>query len=735
MLALLFCSSVQAQQPIDTTNQKVGLVLSGGGAKGLAHIGVLKVIDSLGIKIDYIGGTSMGAIIGGLYASGYNGKQLDSIFHAVNFGKLIQDEFPRSAKTFYEKDDSERYAITVPFENFKVGLPSGLSKGQNVFNLMAQLTKHVSHISDFKKLPIPFFCIATDVETGKALILDKGYLADAMSASGSFPSLFEPVELDGQLLIDGGVANNYPVAEVKKMGATIIIGIDVQDNLKNREKLSGALDIMLQISNYRTVDEMKYKSKQTDVYINPDVTAYNVISFDQGNQIIKNGEIAALQNITKLTEIVTKQESPFYKPKLKIQTPEFVLNGIEIGGDQEYPRAYTLGKLRLKTPSIITFKKLDQGITNLAATGNFKSIRYRFVNQEDGDKILLNINKNNSTSFIKLGLHFDDLYKSAALLNFTKKRFLFDNDVASLDLIVGDNLRYNFEYYVDKGFYWSIGIRSQYNTFQTDVAGTSIAEVIDGMLNVNRVELVVSDFNNQFYLQTVLKEEFAFTVGAEHNRLEYSTETLVSGSNSGEVFFEKSDYLSIFSSLKLDTYDSKYFPTRGFYFNGKANLYLISSDYNDNFSEFAVAKAKIGTAFPITKNVALNIESEGGFKAGISDVSSFDFIFGGYGNNLINNFIPFIGYDFLSFSGDSYVKGSIRLDYEFHKKNHLNFIANFANTNTSIFENGEWFTAPDYSGYGIGYSLESFLGPIEIKYTWSPEIETNSVFFNLGFWF
>ena len=197
ILILLLATSIFAQDKAQE-DLKVGLVLSGGGAKGLAHIGALKVIEEAGIRVDYIGGTSMGAIIGALYASGYSANQLDSIFNIVDFNTLIQDDIPRSAKTFYEKDESEKYAITLPFDHFQIGFPSGLSKGQNVYNLLSKLTLHVSDIDDFSKLPIPFFCVATDVETGKEVILDKGYLPRAITASGALPSLFSPVVINDQ---------------------------------------------------------------------------------------------------------------------------------------------------------------------------------------------------------------------------------------------------------------------------------------------------------------------------------------------------------------------------------------------------------------------------------------------------------------------------------------------------------------------------------------------------------
>lgn len=264
---------------------KVGLVLSGGGAKGLAHIGALKVIEDSGIRVDYIGGTSMGAIIGALYASGYSARQLDSIFNELDFNTLIQDDIPRSAKTFFEKDASEKYAITLPFDKFQISFPSGLSKGQNVYNLLSKLTAHVNTISDFNKLPIPFFCVATNAETGKAVILNKGYLPRAITASGALPTIFSPVIINDSLLIDGGVVNNYPVDEVRAMGADIVIGVDVQDSLRSRKKLKSAFDVLVQINNYRTINDMVEKRNRTDVYIQPNIDDFTVVSFNEGRKI------------------------------------------------------------------------------------------------------------------------------------------------------------------------------------------------------------------------------------------------------------------------------------------------------------------------------------------------------------------------------------------------------------------------------------------------------------------
>ncbi|MGY0408459.1 MAG: patatin-like phospholipase family protein, partial [Polaribacter sp.] len=232
ILVLFLCTTVifgQQKQP------KVGLVLSGGGAKGFAHIAVLKEIDKAGIQLDYIGGTSMGAIIGGLYAVGYSGEEIEKIILKTDFLTLIQDGLPRNAETFFEKEYGGKTVITLPVNKRKIGLPKAISKGQNVLNLLLELIDSSSENQDFSKLPIPFFCIGTDVENGSPVVLEKGSLALALRASGSFPSLLNPVEFNDKLLVDGGIANNFPVNIMKSKGMDIIIGSDVEGKLFKKE--------------------------------------------------------------------------------------------------------------------------------------------------------------------------------------------------------------------------------------------------------------------------------------------------------------------------------------------------------------------------------------------------------------------------------------------------------------------------------------------------------------------
>jgi NTE family protein len=709
---------------------KIGLVLSGGGAKGLAHIGVLKVIEKAGIKIDYIGGTSMGAIIGGLYASGYTATQLDSIFNNTDYNAVIQDFVPRSSKNFYEKANDERYAFALPFNKFKIGIPTALSKGLYNYNMITRLTATVRHERDFKKLPIPFLCIATDIETGQEVLLDQGFLAQSVLASGAFPSLYSPLIIDGKYLIDGGVINNYPLDEVKKMGADIIIGVDVQDDLKSRESLEDATRILVQISNLQMIQKMQEKKKLTDVYIRPDVEEYSVISFDKGAKIIERGESAANNVIEQLYTLSTS----YQKQKTIVpftETDSLFISSISHTQLENYTRAYIVGKLRFKPGRKISFAELKQGIENLNATQNFGSINYTLEKEGSGDRINLNLTENPHKAFLKLGLHYDGLFKSGILVNFTQKKIVFKNDIFSTDVVLGDNFRYNLDYYIDNGFHWSFGVKSRFTGFNRNVTTDFSQGVLFTTPDVNSINIDFSDFTNQIYMQTVFVQKFMVAGGLEYKHLKLKSETL---NNEGTII-ENSDYLSAFGYLKYDSFDNKYFPKKGWYFNGDIQAFLFSSDYTNTFSKFTILKADAGFAQKLFNRTTLTIQTEGGLSIGEQTVPFFNFVFGGYGFYPLNNFKPFYGYDFLSFAGNSYVKGQFQLDYEIFRKNHLNFSANFANVGDKLFDSSDWLNRPAYTGYGFGYGLETIFGPVEIKHSWSPETKDHHTWFSVGFWF
>jgi len=729
--------------PAQEQELKVGLVLSGGGAKGLAHIGALKVIEDSGVQIDYIAGTSMGAIVGALYASGYRANELDSIFRQINFNSLIQDDFSRSSKTFYEKEDAERYAISLPFDGYKISFPQAISGGQKVYNELVSLLYHVKDVRDFNQLPIPFFCMATDIENGTAIRLDNGYLPEAIMASGTFPSLFEPMELDGKLLIDGGVLNNYPIAELKSLGANFIVGVDVQHDLSSRASLGSATDILLQINNFRTAEAMKTKSNDTDIYIRPNMAPYSVIDFDRGVEIVAEGARAAFLKEKALIELSKKQ----LKRKLKDQTPlwntyrkdTLNITYIEVNGMVNYSDDYVKGKLRFKEGDQIKFEDLKRGINNLAATNNFNTIRYELIEKTTGLGLILNLKESDNKTNIRFGAHYDKLYKSAALVNITQKNFLRKDDVLSLDFIFGDYLRYQIDYYVDKGFNWSFGLRSKLNDFNFDIPYKVLEKNfrLPDDPNLNTVNMDFTDFTNQFYLQTVYKNAFSISLGLEHKWIKYSSDTFLQEStqtnNSSVLTLEKSHYASVYGQLRFDTLDDFFFPSKGFYLETDFHTYFLSSDFNGTFNPFSIFRSKAIAALNFTKNWSFVLAPEVGIKSGSSGTKSLDFALGGLGAPQINNFIPFLGYDFIAIPGDSFLKMKATLDFEITPKNHFIVAANIAKVTDDILRPGSFKRAPSYFGYGLGYGFESIIGPMQMMYTKSPLNGNGSVFFSLGF--
>jgi len=725
-------SFAQTEQDSLKKRPKVGVVLSGGGAKGLAHIGVLKVLEENNVKIDYIGGTSMGAIIGGLYAAGYSANQLDSIFRTVDSDALIQDYVPRISKSFYEKRNDEIYAIQLPFENFKIGMPEALSKGMYNYNLLSRLLSHVRYERDFNNLSIPFVCIATDVETGKQVVLKEGNLAQNILASGALPTLYSPVEINGKILIDGGVANNYPIDEVRAMGADIIIGVDVQDGLKNRNELKGAADVLMQITNFSMYGEMNDKINRTTYYIKPDIKGFSVVSFDQGAEIVKRGENAALeyknefQTLGKLNSVKGTSKTTI------VQNDSLHISKIKINQLNDFTSNYVYGKIKIKPGYKVSYEKFNSGIDNLNATQNFKAISYEFESDEENcDVLVLNLKENDVRRYLKFGLHFDNLYKSAILINITQKKLFFRNDVASLDFGLGDNSRYNFNYFIDNGYLWSVGIQSKLTTLNRNIYSpiTSDATLNSGIpISLN---LEYLDLTNRIYFQTYFAERFQIGVGFEHKFNQIDIPNL----NLKKPWLDKSHYLGAYANILFDTYDNKYFPRSGFLLSAEYKNYFHSSNYNNNFENFSQFNGEIGYVKTIVGKLSAEVKFDMGISFNSEPSSFFKYFFGGNGFQPTANIKQFYGYNFLSIFEDSYIRGQFRLDYEIFKRNHINFSGNYANIGKSIFETGDWAKKPRFTGYAIGYGYQTVIGPIELKYSWSPETRQNFTNLSVGFWF
>lgn len=704
---------------------KIGLVLSGGGAKGMAHIGVLEEIDKSGLQIDYIGGTSMGAIVGGLYAAGYSAQQIKAMVSNIDLNALLQDQFPRNALPFFEKEFGEKYAFSLPVKKNGIQIPKAVSKGQNVLDFFTYALSPVENVNDFSKLSTPFYCIATNVENGEEVVLEKGFLPLALRASGAFPTLLDPVKWDDMLLIDGGVANNFPVDVMKEKGLDYIIGIDVQKGLRGKEDLHSAVSILNQIVSYDVYREREGRIKLLDLYIQPDISEFTVVDFDKGIEMIKKGnEIGELYRSVFDSLARTQKAVP---RKLMVVDPKpITIDLIEVNHTEEYTPAYVKGKLKIQRGDSISRLGIRERMDFLTATNNYDRVDYQVKEKNGKNHLVFNVYESEDKSYLRLGAHYDMLYESAVLANYNHKGLLIKNDQLSFDAILGDNLRYNLNYFVDNGFYVSYGFRSRYNHFTANTPFSTDNS------SVSKINLNYTDLTNEVFVQTTFNRKFALGVAAELKYLNIKTETLQSNNNQG--VFDRSTYFNLKGYLKLDSFDKNQFPTKGFYADLGGTWYVSSTDYNNNFDSFAQISGTLGLAKTLWKRLTFQYTNEAGFSFASQVSNVFDFYLGGYNENYINTFYRFYGYEFASLTGNSFLRSEFVLRYRLFKKQHISLLANYARVEENVFRNLQIFD-DSLSGYAVGYGLETFLGPIEIKYSWSPDTGNHFWLFNLGFWF
>ncbi|MFV0247567.1 MAG: patatin-like phospholipase family protein [Tenacibaculum sp.] len=724
---LSICTVLIAQE-----QPKIGLVLSGGGAKGLAHIGVLKLLEQSKVQIDYIGGTSMGAIIGGLYAAGYSAEQIEGIVEQTDFMFLIQDQVSREHKSFFTKQYGEKYAISLPVNKGNIGLPLSLSKGQNALNFLTELLAPVDQIDDFSKLPIPFFCVATNIETGKEIVLKKGSLPLALRASAALPSLLNPVDINGELLIDGGVINNFPVDVMKSKNLDLIIGVDVQSDLLDKSKLSSVSSILLQIMNLLTYQNHQHKTEHLNISLKPNISQYSILSFDKKKEILNEGIRAAKPYKVVFDSIAKLQKIKKKRPSLKLKQNKFLVDRIIVKGNKNFTDNYILKKLQLKRGDSVSYRDISRKINSLTATNNFERIDYHFEKSFAGKKLEIRVKENKIKSYLSLGLHYDLLYKSAVLLNYNHKMLLSKSDELSFDLGIGDRLRYELNY-LSSLITPNYGFYSRLNSF------TSSFFFDDDI--INRINIRYLDFSNSFFIQTTLSKKFAIGIGVEAKKIRITSDTFLIDSQ--ETVFDNSNYVNTYAFLKLDNYNKKVYPTDGYFVDIGFKWYLWADrnkslkkfiNSNDKFTQFSQIFGTFGFAKTFLSKLTFQYTNEAGYSLGNVSSEIFDFRLGGYNKNYINNFVSFYGYDIGTLNNQSFLKSEFNFRYRVYKNHYATFTANYARVENDVLKNGELFKNTK-SGYAIGYGLSSFLGPIELRYSWSADHSERYWLFNLGFWF
>lgn len=734
-----FVFSQKSEQKNDSIKPKIGLVLSGGAAKGFAHIGVLKAIEEAGLELDYIAGTSMGAAVAALYATGYSAKQIDSIIMSIDFTKMLTDDIDRKYNSFFDKKNNEKYILKLPIKNFKIGLPIALSKGQSTYNKLSELYHPVDHITDFSKLPIPFFCIATNIETGKQVEINSGSLALAVRSSASLPTLLAPSVIDSVTVIDGGISNNFPIKEMRDKGIDYVIGIDVQGSLKKQRNLDSAVKVIDQIVNFQLYGKDSTSLKQdVDLYLHPDVREFSIIDFDKKRQIIDAGYEKAKSYIPQLKKLAQEQPLQKEKKKLILDTKKYIVNSYEITGAKNYTRRYIRGKLNFKKGQKISLQEFNKNINYATTTNNFSSIFYSFLEKDSVVDLKIQLTQNPEYKFLKLGAHYDPLYKLAGLVNYTHKHLFIQNDMLSVDLAYGDNVRYGVNYFIDNGNFLSYGLYSRFNQFETVVNSNNITNRYGfDFSDVNQINFEYEDFTNYIYTQANYLNKYAISIGMEHKHIRSFTNNFSSTEDDVRAFFDDSHYLTILGKLEADTYDKKSFPNKGVLVNATWRSFLTSTDFGKNFTPFSQVRLTMEGIWTLSNRLSFFGQGDGALSFTEGTLPNFNYALGGYGKSFINNFIPFYGYKFSELEGNSFLKTLGTLRYRYYKKNYVNFTTNYAIVSNNILDlmRTESFFKNAKTGYAIGLGSDTILGPFEINYAWSPENRYKTVYISAGFWF
>ncbi|MDP6935838.1 MAG: patatin-like phospholipase family protein [Candidatus Marinimicrobia bacterium] len=402
-----------------SSTPKIGLVLSGGGSKGFAHVAVLKALDSLNIPVDYIAGTSFGAIAGAMYALGYPGKEIEQMALDTDWYEVQNDEPERRFLPYFRKKDTGKYQLEFGLDGVKPVTPTGFIYGQKIILELSKWTREFEQTYDFDNFPIPFRCNAFDIISGKEIILKEGSLAHALRASISVPTIFAPVEWGDALLVDGGVINNLPVDIVREMGADIVLALDVTSERRTVSSLDNMYDIFDQTISVHGYERKNENIKNADFYLQPHIPNINWLDYSKSNihQLFLAGEEAVRQNknlFDQLAELTKNRTKKIVNLK-PIQKPRII--AIHLNGNNDLPDKFILEYLGIVKNKQLDVQALDENISELYSLGYFKVIHYD-INPLSPGRAEINIHvKENPMRKFQMGLRWDNFYQMVGVAN------------------------------------------------------------------------------------------------------------------------------------------------------------------------------------------------------------------------------------------------------------------------------------------------------------------------------
>ena len=727
---------------------KVALVLCGGGAKGAAHVGVLRVLEQAKVPVDMIVGTSIGGLVGGLYAMGYNARQLDSILLASDWRYLLSDNlYSRTDESFETKMDESKYAIKIPFYNLVSDkksdnegspiskLPSGFISGQNVLNYLNGLSIGYHEPMDFGKLPIPFACVAADLSTGEHLVLDKGILPLAMRATMAIPGVFSPVEIDGKVLVDGGIVNNFPVDVARMMGADIIIGVDIQNDSPGVENLRSIPQVISQISSLMGQEAYKRNVKDVDILIKPDVSEYGTYSFNRPaiQQLIINGHLAAMAKYNQLDSLVKALEkmephagfSPAKLPKATEVTKDtFCFRNVEIRGI-DYENEQWLKRLSGLTQGVVlSGSDINRGISILMGTRAFSSVTYTIMGKGTADETLVvNVTKGPSNLFA-LGGRYDSEEAAAMLIH------LGIGEYNLLGPKFGFTGRLSMNPYGEIDYSYT---SRKFPKFGISYRGGGVdMNIYKSTANQNNLSFVYQ--RAQVKLSNMYLRNFNFELGTRLEYFNYSNYLLNNAPDEYETFALKDEgFLSFYVDGKMDSRDDSFYATSGMTFDMEGALY--QTNFTPGFRQFGAVRLLMDGAVPVIDGLVLLPSLMGRVIIGdCKQVPYLNYVGGTVRGRYFRQQLPFVGISHAIVARNSVVIGRMDLRKRIGRNHYLYAMANYLRTANNF---GSLFTDDinDVWGFGLRYSYDSPVGPFSFNVHWSDYEHKVGAYVSIGHYF
>ena len=765
---LLLALTANAQDTVVRQRPKVGVVLSGGGAKGFAHIGALKVIEEAGIPIDYIAGTSMGSIVGGLYAVGYDPDMMKKLCTEQNWDMIIKDQIPRKFMPLEKRINERHYLVTVPYKDGKFKLKRSMIDGMYVNMLLTRLVMPAYKDREFDSLPVPFLCIGTDMITADPIEFNRGSLAQSIRSSMSIPFLFEPVEYDGYLLCDGGLTNNFPVRNVRNHGADIIIGVDLEIIKSDEKVLDNSLKVLERLIAVVSQDESNKAREECDILIRPDIGKANIMSFNDFEPIIKCGEIGAREKFPELKRLADSLQAlgPFEVERHHTQPINTVtVDGVEVEGVDDYDAKILKSEFGDEFPREFAIDDIETIVVKTYSQGYYSNVWYEIVDTPQGNILKLHC-KNKTPLSLSMGMHYDNNYGIGMLLNMNAhtKRFTYN-----VDLNVSDNP------------YLKAGITHRYTRMLSgtvDLLAMNLRANLYNHIGNIQHSLQIQYNALDFYFQVAPSVTQAIKLGLKlnytltkdlQNSWYYSDDMVVENRHQ----FNPKFYFQYF----FNNEDQTDFPRKGWNINMIAKCIMYDGVFsNENNKPMFTAQASIAKSFPIGQRHALRLGAVGGARLG--DVMLYyddDFFYVGGQSKMhyMDNIMSFTGLPFLSVMTEYTAFAKTAWQWNFYKnfyaiascdagymKNTLPYLEKAAKLSYVDYNNltpedmeliyelmndasmlfsedlDTWFIPNNFvMGAGLTLGYKTLFGPIELQLSKSNIIDKWSFFVNVGYWF